>query len=205
MPVRPAQHYTMGGVRTDHTGESPTLEGTVRGRRSGVLGHAWLQSAGRQLGGRDRRRGHDRRRVHRRFLRPVRERRRIFPTGVVAGISAARAGQARRLDRRPRHGERRLRCMAEMQEIMTAKVGIFRSGEVLEEAVDELQTAARAQPQHRPALQGARRQSGAGHRLPRAEDAQAGAVRRLRRARSAPKAAARTSARTSRAATTPSG
>ena len=27
MPVRPAQHYTMGGVRTKPTGESPTLKG----------------------------------------------------------------------------------------------------------------------------------------------------------------------------------
>ncbi|MDR1062832.1 MAG: fumarate reductase flavoprotein subunit [Azoarcus sp.] len=27
IPVRPAQHYTMGGVRTDHTGQSPHLKG----------------------------------------------------------------------------------------------------------------------------------------------------------------------------------
>ena len=65
IPVRPAQHYTMGGVRTTPTGESPTLEGPVLGRRSGLLGHAWLQPPGRQLGGRDRRGGHDRGRVHR--------------------------------------------------------------------------------------------------------------------------------------------
>ena len=27
IPVRPTQHYSMGGIRTDHTGQSPTLRG----------------------------------------------------------------------------------------------------------------------------------------------------------------------------------
>ena len=27
IPVRPAQHYSMGGVRTDHRGQSPQLRG----------------------------------------------------------------------------------------------------------------------------------------------------------------------------------
>jgi fumarate reductase flavoprotein subunit len=33
IPVRPAQHYTMGGVRTDHTGQSPTLKGLFSAAR----------------------------------------------------------------------------------------------------------------------------------------------------------------------------
>ena len=73
--VRPAQHYTMGGVRTDHTGREPDAQGPVRRRRGRLLGHARLQPARRQLGRRDRRGRDDRRRVHRRFLRQARERR----------------------------------------------------------------------------------------------------------------------------------
>ncbi len=46
----------------------------VRGRRGRVLGHARLQSPRRQFGGRDGRRGHDRRRVHRGFHRESRRR-----------------------------------------------------------------------------------------------------------------------------------
>ena len=85
----------------------PDAEGTVFGRRGGLLGHAWLQPAGRQLGGRDGGGRHDRRRVHRRLLRAVRERRRVSPPVWLQETLAARASEARCLDRRPRHGERR--------------------------------------------------------------------------------------------------
>ena len=92
--VRPAQHYTMGGVRTDHTGESADAEGLVRRRRGGLLGHAWLQPPGRQFGGRDGGRRHDRRRFRRRFLRPRRQRG-AHPDRPGTRVHRRRAGQAR--------------------------------------------------------------------------------------------------------------
>ena len=70
-------------------------------------------------------------------------------------------------------------------------------------AVDELQKLLVRSRNIGVRSQRAGRQSRARDGLPRAEDAEARALRRLRRARRAPKAAARTSARTSRAATTP--
>jgi hypothetical protein len=69
--------------------------------------------------------------------------------------------------------------MRRMQDIMTDKVGIFRTGELLHSAVDELQgllVRSRASASHPPA----RGQPRAGHRLPGAEDAQAGPVCGLR-------------------------
>ena len=95
IPVRPAQHYTMGGIRTWHTGQSRTLQGPVRGGRGGLLGHARLQPARRQLGGRDGRGRHDRGRVHRGLLREPGRRAR-HPDRAGARGGRGRARQARR-------------------------------------------------------------------------------------------------------------
>ena len=76
IPVRPGAALHDGRRAHRPHRREPDAEGPVRGRRGGVLGHARLQPAGRQLGRRDGGRRHDRRRVHRRLLRPARERRR---------------------------------------------------------------------------------------------------------------------------------
>ena len=51
IPVRPAHHYSMGGVRTNKDGAAYGLKGLVCGRRSGLLGHARVQPPGWELPG----------------------------------------------------------------------------------------------------------------------------------------------------------
>ena len=67
IPVRPAQHYTMGGVRTNHTGESPTLKGLFAAGEAAC----WDMHGFNRLGGNSVAEtvvaGHDRRRIHRRL------------------------------------------------------------------------------------------------------------------------------------------
>ena len=180
VPVRPAQHYTMGGVRTNYTGESPTLKGLFSAGEAAC----WDMHGFNRLGGNSVAETVAAGMIVGEFIADFCERSdsgASIPTGLVqetlqreqAKIDALIDG---------RGTENAAAIMAEMQTIMTTKVGIFRSGPVLEEAVHGLQQLLVAQPQHRPALQGARRQSGAGDGLPGAENAQDGAVRRLRRA-----------------------
>jgi fumarate reductase flavoprotein subunit len=135
--VRPAQHYTMGGVRTDHTGQSPTLKGlfaageaacwdmhgfnrlggnsvaetVVAGMIVGEFVADWCDSASSDL---------------------------RVSTGLVREV--VQAEQAR-LDRLVHGGgtEDAMALRLAMQEIMTNKVGIFRTGADLNAAVHELQ------------------------------------------------------------------
>jgi succinate dehydrogenase flavoprotein subunit len=137
IPVRPAQHYTMGGVRTDYTGQSPVLKGLFAAGEAAC----WDMHGFNRLGGNsvaetvvagmivgeyiadfcdklDNDIDIPTRVVHD-FLR--REQLRMDSLIDGKGIEAAAAIRAR------------------MQEIMTANVAIFRDGKGLEAAVAELQ------------------------------------------------------------------
>jgi fumarate reductase flavoprotein subunit len=135
--VRPAQHYTMGGVRTDASGQSPTLAGLFAAgeascwdmhgfNRLGGNSVAETVVAGMIVGERiadycDRAdNDHD---VPMGLVREFMQRERAKLDALLSGGGSEDASLLR----------------ARMQEIMTAKVGIFRHGDDLRDAVDELQ------------------------------------------------------------------
>ena len=137
IPVRPAQHYTMGGVRTRHTGESPTLKGLFAAGEAAC----WDMHGFNRLGGNS-----------------VAE---TVVAGMIVGEYVAdfcddgandanvpmglvhefmqreQAKLDRMLDGRGTEDASQLSVA--MKELMTAKVGIFRRGGDLEQAVEELQ------------------------------------------------------------------
>ena len=137
IPVRPAQHYTMGGVRTDHTGESPTLKGLFAAGEAAC----WDLHGFNRLGGNS-----------------VAE---TVVGGMIVGEAIADFCDRAESDVRLSTGlirdflqreEARLDALcagdgtedanalrARMQDVMTAKVGIFRTGDDLAAAVEELQ------------------------------------------------------------------
>src|SRR5512144_1465535 len=137
IPVRPAQHYTMGGVRTNPTGESPTLKGLFAAGEAAC----WDMHGFNRLGGNsvaetvvagmivgefiadfcdkaDNDVDIPTRVVHD-FLR----REQLHVDGLVDGRGSEDAAALK----------------VAMQEIMTGKVGIFRRGADLESAVAELE------------------------------------------------------------------
>jgi fumarate reductase flavoprotein subunit len=135
--VRPAQHYTMGGVRTNHTGESPTLKGLFAAGEAAC----WDMHGFNRLGGNS---------VAETVVAGMIVGDRIadfcdrpgndvdIPIGLVREFVAR---EQARLDG-ILHGsgtEDASAIRAQMQDIMTSKVGIFRTAKELEQAVDELQ------------------------------------------------------------------
>ncbi|HEY1459309.1 MAG TPA: fumarate reductase flavoprotein subunit [Casimicrobiaceae bacterium] len=141
IPVRPAQHYTMGGVRTDHTGESPTLKGLFAAGEAAC----WDMHGFNRLGGNSVAetvvagmivgefvadfcdRAENDFHMSTRFAREFLEREQSKIDELLSGRGSEDANAIR----------------GAMQDLMTAKVGIFRTGDDLASAVAELQSLLR--------------------------------------------------------------
>ena len=179
--VRPAPHYTMGGVRTDHTGACPTLKGLFAAGEAAC----WDLHGFNRLGGNS---------VAETIVAGMivgesiagfcddRANDVAIPTALVREMLASEQAKLDRLvDGSGREDAAAVR--SEMQNVMTSQVGIFRSGFELEQAIDRLQRLLVRGSLDRRARAGSRTQSGTGDRLPRPEDAEGGARGRLWSAR----------------------
>ena len=134
IPVRPTQHYSMGGIRTKSTGESPTLQGLFSAGEAAC----WDMHGFNRLGGNS-----------------VAE---TVVAGMIVGEYVADYCSShslnvstptieyfmKREEKKIRdllfrdYGENPFILKAQMQKIMMDKVGIFRNGPDLEQAVEEL-------------------------------------------------------------------
>ncbi len=134
IPVRPTQHYSMGGIRTKPTGESPTLKGLFSAGEAAC----WDMHGFNRLGGNS-----------------VAE---TVVAGMIVGEYVADHCAANTLNITTttiehflnqeekkistlllrEFGENPFELKAQMQKIMMDKVGIFRNGPDLEAAVEEL-------------------------------------------------------------------
>ena len=137
IPVRPAQHYSMSGIRTDYRGESPTLKGLFAAGEAAC----WDMHGFNRLGGNS-----------------VAE---TVVAGMIVGefmadsltTDASLAISSVAIDsqvaavrdelasfQHSDNNENAWQIIEAMQSVMTEKVGIFRHGEQLSEAVSELQS-----------------------------------------------------------------
>jgi fumarate reductase flavoprotein subunit len=135
--VRPAQHYTMGGVRTDHTGQSPTLKGLFSAGEAAC----WDMHGFNRLGGNSVAETVVAGMIVGEFVADFcdkGENELRIPTGLVRELVAAEQAKLDAFVKGPGTEDASVLKLA-MQQIMTDKVGIFRTGEALTQAVDELQ------------------------------------------------------------------
>src|SRR6187549_427049 len=132
VPVRPAQHYTMGGVRTNHTGESPTLKGLFAAGEAAC----WDMHGFNRLGGNSVAETVVAGMIVGEFIAdfcdaPGNEA--SIPTGLVREFVQRESAKLQGI-LASRGTEDASAIKARMQQIMTAKVGIFRTGKDLEQA-----------------------------------------------------------------------
>jgi fumarate reductase flavoprotein subunit len=135
VPVRPAQHYTMGGVRTLPTGESPVLKGLFAAGEAAC----WDMHGFNRLGGNSVAETVVAGMIVGEFLADFCDREDLdIPLGVVREAVEREQGKLDAL--LTGTGKESAPALKEqMQALMTDKVGIFRTGEKLQQAVDTLQ------------------------------------------------------------------
>lgn len=137
VPVRPAQHYTMGGVRTRPTGESPMLKGLFAAGEAAC----WDMHGFNRLGGNSVAETVVAGMIVSEFIADFCERPENnlnVSTGVIREfLEREQAKLEVLLDGKGQEDAAQLR--KQMQSIMTEKVGIFRTGDNLKSAVEELQ------------------------------------------------------------------
>lgn len=137
VPVRPAQHYTMGGVRTKPTGESPTLKGLFAAGEAAC----WDMHGFNRLGGNSVAETVVAGMIVGEFIADFCDKAENgidIPTSLIYG---ALAKEEARLQSFMNNGgsENAYELRTRMQEIMTTKIGIFRKGADMESAVAELE------------------------------------------------------------------
>ena len=137
VPVRPAQHYTMGGVRTKPTGESPTLKGLFAAGEAAC----WDMHGFNRLGGNSVAETVVAGMIVGEFIADFCDKAENgidIPTSLIYG---ALAKEEARLKSFMNNGgsESAYEIRTRMQEIMTTKIGIFRKGADMESAVAELE------------------------------------------------------------------
>ena len=137
IPVRPAQHYTMGGVRTDHTGQSRTLVGLFAAGEAAC----WDMHGFNRLGGNSVAETVVAGMIVGEFIADFCDKTESdinVPTALVKEFWQRENSKIQSL-LNSTGTENAFKLNIEMQEIMTRSVGIFRNGEALQEGVDKLQ------------------------------------------------------------------
>ncbi len=135
IPVRPAQHYSMGGLRTDHTGQSPQLRGLF------AVGEAacWDMHGFNRLGGNSLAETVVGGMIVGEYMADFIESSSSdfrFSAGVVQQAVATQ----QQLLSSFTGSENPVHIIEDMRNIMSEKVGIYRTGDDLREAVAQLQT-----------------------------------------------------------------
>ncbi len=142
IPVRPTQHYSMGGIRTDHRGESPWLRGLF------ACGEAscWDMHGFNRLGGNSVAETVVSGMLVSEYVADFcasAEGNLAISTSLVEDFVSREHGRLSRL-LATRGSENAVHLRKRMEQIMIEKVGLFRNGPDLASAIEELRGLLRA-------------------------------------------------------------